>query len=604
MSRGMGRMHFSDEDAKTTKISSAMFRRIIGYFRPYTVQMIVAVVAIFITAVLSLAPPLLLKSIIDTALPNKDLRLLGILVLISILVTVLINLIQVGQTYINTWISKQITFNLKNQMYEHLQGMSLNFFSSAKPGEITTRMTSDIDGIQDIFNSTVTSALNSIFVLITTAAVLIYMNWKLALVSMIVLPLFVFPTRKVGKIRWKIAIKTQEKVSELTQIVQETLGVSGLILMKIFTKEKQEKQHFETANREVIRLQIRESLVGRWFMMSIMIFMMIGPMIVYFYGGWLMIQGQLTIGGIIAFVALLSRLNGPVTQLSNIHIDVTRSFALFGRIFEYMDMRQEIVDQPDAGQLNIQEGRIAFESVSFSYNNAPETLHQVSFTCLPGSITALVGPSGAGKTTITNLIPRLYDATHGEVTIDDVDIRNVTLESLRRNIGIVMQEPYLFNQSIKDNLLYSKSDASDEELVSACKAAYIHDFIMTLPNKYDTVVGNRGIKLSGGEKQRLSIARVILKDPKIIILDEATSSLDSVSEEYIQKAMDPLMIGRTSIVIAHRLSTVLKADNIIVVEDGKIEETGKHEDLLKRDGLYSKLYETQFKTQNKDNSVS
>jgi ATP-binding cassette subfamily B protein len=597
MSHGMGRMRFNDENVNATKISSAMYRRIVGYFKPYILQLTVATVAIFITAVLSLVPPLLLKNIIDIALPNKDLQLLAQLVLISIGTTLLISLIQVGQTYINTWISKQITFNLKNEMYEHLQGMSLSFFSLAKPGEITTRMTSDIDGIQDIFNSTVTNALNSIFVLVTTAIVLIYMNWKLALVSMIILPLFIFPTRKVGKMRWKIATKTQEKVSELTQIVQESLGVSGLILMKIFTKEKQEKQHFEKVNREMIRLQIRESLVGRWFMMSIQIFMMIGPMIVYFYGGWLMIQGQLTIGGIIAFVALLSRLNGPVTQLSNIHIDVTRSFALFGRIFDYIDMRQEIVDRPDASTLTIKEGRITFEVVSFSYTASHETLHQISFTCFPGSITALVGPSGAGKTTITNLIPRLYDATSGIITIDGVDIRDVTLESLRSNIGIVMQEPYLFNQSIKENLLYSKSDATDDELIIACKAAYIHDFIMSLPNKYDTVVGNRGIKLSGGEKQRLSIARVILKDPKIIILDEATSSLDSVSEEFIQKAMDPLMTGRTSIVIAHRLSTVLKADNIIVIEDGRIAETGKHEDLLKKEGLYARLYETQFKTQ-------
>lgn len=604
MPAGLGRIRYVSENDKAPEISKKILLRILSHFKPYMFQLSLTILMILVMSILNLIPSLLLKNIIDVALPKKDIQMLGILVLISISTTILINLIQVGQSYLNSWISKHIIFNIKNRMYHHLQGMSLNFFTMAKPGEITTRMGTDIDGIQDIFNSTIVNALNSSFTLLTTALVLFNMNWKLALLSMVVLPLFIFPTRKVGKVRWKIALKSQEKASELNQIIQETLGISGLILMKIFTKEKQEKLHFEKANKDLIKLQLRESLVGRWFMMTIQIFMTIGPMLVYFYGGYLLIQGELTVGSIIAFVALLSRLYGPVTQLSNIHIDVTRSFALFGRIFEYLDQDQEVKDKDNAIDLPIQAGLIEFDHVHFAYNLNQPILHDISFKAYPSTITALVGPSGAGKTTITNLIPRLYDVGSGTVNVDGINIKDVTLESLRSHIGIVMQEPYLFNASIKDNLLYSKSDATQDEMIKACQAAYIHDFISTLPEGYDTIVGNRGIKLSGGEKQRLSIARVILKNPKIIILDEATSSLDSVSEEYIQKAMGPLLIGRTSIVIAHRLSTILMADNIIVLDKGVLLEQGTHEELLKLNGLYAHLYETQFKTQIKAQEVS
>ncbi|MDP4151995.1 MAG: ABC transporter ATP-binding protein [Bacillota bacterium] len=599
MPYGIGRVRYIDDTQSYPKLSKALFIRVLKYFRPYIKQLAVAVLAILSTSILGLIPPLLLRSIVDTALPQKNIKLLGVLVLISISTTVVISLIQVGQTYLNTWISKHIIYNIKNEMYVHLQYMPLSFFSSAKPGEIITHMTSDIDGIQEIFNTTVVNAMNSIFVLITTAATLIYMNWKLAIIGMITLPLFILPTRKVGKTRWKIALKSQERLAELNQIIQETLGISGSILMKIFTKEKDESAHFEKVNDDVIRLQIKESLAGRWFIMTIQIFMTIGPMLIYFFGGLLLVHGELTIGGIVAFVALLSKLYNPVTQISNIHIDVTRSFALFGRIFDYLDKDQEIVDKPDAEALSITAGEIKFENVYFSYNNSKDALNNISFTAEPGTVTALVGPSGAGKTTITNLIPRLYDVTNGVITIDGIDIRNVTIESLRKQVGIVMQEPYLFNSTIKDNLLYSRKNATDDEIISACKSAYIHDFIMSLPQGYDTVVGNRGIKLSGGEKQRISIARVILKDPKIIVLDEATSSLDSVSEDYIQKAMVPLLKGRTGLVIAHRLSTVLSADHIIVIEDGSIKETGTHEELLRLGGLYTKLYQTQFKAQEK-----
>ena len=595
MKQGIGRLRFADENIEMPKVTKKMLSRILSYFIPYWKRMLLVIGCIIVTSTLGLVPPILIKNIIDKALPQKDFKLLSLFIFVSIGITIILGLLQVAQSYLSIWISKHIMLTMKNQMFSHLQRMSLNFYSAAKPGEITTRLTSDIDGIQDIFNSTVVNALSSIFVLSSTAIVLVTMNWKLAIVGMIILPTFIFPTRKVGKLKWKIATKSQERISDLNQIIQETFSISGAVLTKIFTKEKDEYEKFEQVNEEVANLQIRESIVGRWFRMTITTFISIGPMLIYFYGGYLFIKGEISIGSIIAFVALLGRLYSPVSQLSNIHIDVTRSLALFNRIFEYFDQKQEIEDSRDAIRLETIKGKVDFEKVHFSYNSEVKILEDISFSVDPGTMVALVGPSGAGKTTITNLIPRLYDVIDGSVKIDDQDIRDVTLESLRKQIGIVMQEPYLFNDTIEENLRYGKSDATEEEIIKACKAAYIHDFIMTLPENYKTVVGNRGIKLSGGEKQRVSIARVILKNPRIIILDEATSSLDSVSEEYIQKAMVPLLSNRTSFVIAHRLSTVLASDQILVIENGIVVELGRHQELINKEGLYKQLYETQFK---------
>ncbi len=599
MKQGIGKLRFADETIEMPKVTKKMLSRILSYFIPYWMRMLLVIGCIIVTSILGLVPPILIKNIIDKALPQKDLKLLSLFIFVSIGITIILGLLQVAQSYLSIWISKHIMLTMKNQMYSHLQRMSLHFYASAKPGEITTRLTSDIDGIQDIFNSTVVNALSSVFVLISTAIVLVTMNWKLAIVGMIILPTFIIPTRKVGRLKWKIATQSQEKISDLNQIIQETFSISGAVLTKIFTKEKDEYAKFEHTNEEVASLQIRESIVGRWFRMTITTFISIGPMLIYFYGGYLFIQGEITIGSIIAFVALLGRLYSPVSQLSNIHIDVTRSLALFKRIFEYFDQKEEIEDTRDAIHLKTIKGKVEFEKVHFSYNSEVKILEDISFSVEPGTMVALVGPSGAGKTTITNLIPRLYDVSQGKIKIDDQDIRAVTLESLRKQIGIVMQEPYLFNDTIEENLRYGKSDATEEEIIKACKAAHIHDYIMTLPQNYKTVVGNRGIKLSGGEKQRVSIARVILKNPRIIILDEATSSLDSVSEEYIQKAMVPLLSNRTSFVIAHRLSTVLASDQILVIENGMVAEHGKHEELINKEGLYKQLYETQFKSQTK-----
>jgi len=601
MPHGYRRMHFLDDEEAAPEISRPMLLRIVGYFRPYRARMTVAFLAILLTAIFGLVPPLLLKSIVDTALPDGDLWLLGSLVLLSIGATALQNLIQVGQTYLNTWIAEHIAFNIKNEMYRHLEAMSLGFFSSAKPGEITMRIDGDVDGVEDVFNSTVVNALSSICVLVTTTVALVAIDWRLALLGVVMIPLFVIPTRKVGKVRWDIAGKSQEKKAELNDIIQETMGISGSTLMKIFTTEAREEEKFRDVNGDVIDLQVKETLAGRWFIMTISIFSAIGPMLVYFLGGVLVARGQspLTVGAIVTAATLLTRLYGPVTQLSNVHVDVIRSFALFERIFEYLDMKPEVANRADAVDMSVEKGRVDFHDVRFSYAPSREVLHGISFTARPGEMTALVGPSGAGKTTIANLIPRLYDATGGVVEIDGQDVREVTLESLRRKIGFVMQEPYLFNATIRENLVYGSPDVTREEVEETCKTAYIHDFIMSLPNRYDTVVGNRGIKLSGGEKQRISIARVLLKNPKIIVMDEATSSLDSVSEHYIQKAMVTLLTGRTSIVIAHRLSTILNADQILVVQAGEIVDSGRHAELLAHSDLYRKLYETQFQTQDR-----
>lgn len=597
---GMGRMRFEDENAEKPKLTKQILVRILRYFMPFWKQMILAVTTILIASLLGLVPPIITKNIVDVALPQKNMQLLFLYIATAVGTMLLLQLLHVGQSFLNTWIAKHIIENMKNQMYAHLQDMSLSFFSTTKPGEITTRMTNDIDGIQDVFNSTVINVLNSIFVLATTAIVLVTMNWKLAIVGMVILPLFIFPTRKVGKFRWKLARKTQETISNLNQHIQETFSISGFILMKIFTHEKVEYGKFEETNRKVIKLQIRESLAGRWFFMTLSIFTTVGPMLIYLYGGYLFIRGEITIGVIIAFIALLQRLYGPVTQLSNIHIDVTRSLALFQRVFEYFDKPHEIEDNPGAEAIKTISGDVAFEHVHFSYNKEIEVLNDICFAASSGTMTALVGASGAGKTTITNLIPRLYDVSAGRILIDGIDIRDVTQQSLRSQIGIVMQESYLFNDTIEANLRYGSPDASDEDLIAACQAAYIHDFILGLPEQYRSIVGNRGIKLSGGEKQRIAIARVILKNPRIIILDEATSSLDSVSEHYIQMAMQPLLKGRTSFVIAHRLSTILAADQILVLEKGQIAENGRHDDLLRQNGIYRHLYDTQFRPQSRE----
>lgn len=588
--------HFYRETDEKPHITKALLLRILSYFKPYWKLVCVMFAAIIATSALGIVPSVLTKNIIDTALPKGDLRLLVDLILLIFGAQVVNGLVGVGQSYLNTLVSKNIIRDLRAGMYRHLQGMPLKFFSDVKSGEIASRINNDIGGIESIFSNTFIQIFQGVFVFATTAVTLFYTNWELAVVSMLTLPLFLIPTRKVGKKRWEIASQTQAKLAELTTIITETLNVSGTMLIKLFTREKDKCGEFEAVNNEVTRLGIRETVVGRWFIMTLQTFVSIGPMLIYLFGGLILIRFHtITIGGIVMFVTLVSRLYGPVNTFANIHVDIVRSMALFERIFQYFDLKSEIVEKKDALAKDHIAGRIDFQDVCFSYQENTQTLRDVNLSIEPGQMAAFVGPSGAGKTTITYLVPRLYDVTSGAVRIDGTDIRDLALHSLRGQIGMVTQDTFLFNASIRENLLFARSGVTEAEIEEACKMANIHDFIVSLPKGYDTVVGDRGIKLSGGEKQRISIARTLLKNPAIVIFDEATSALDSNSEALVQKAVEPLLKSRTSLVIAHRLSTIISADVIFVVKDGRIAEHGRHAELLKAGGVYRELYDTQFK---------
>lgn len=581
--------------SKKPNINKNFIFRILNYFKPYKLKLFISILAIMLSSVIGLVPSMILQKIMDVALPNKDLRLLTLFIGLSIGATITMNLLEVLQSYINMNISQEIVFGMKNDMYDHLQNMSTKFYSTEKQGEIITRISSDIDGVQGVFNSTFVNLLDSGFMLVVTLVALFMMNWKLAIVGALTLPFFLISTKKVAGVRWKIAKERQGRLSELNQLIQETLSISGSTLMKIFATEDEEYDKFEKANRKVIDLQVKEAIAGRWMQFTVHTLVELGPMLIYLAGGYLYFTGEITIGMIFTFSALLARLYRPILRISDIHVDIIRSFALFERIFEYFDSEQEIVNETGAEILRVKDGKIEFNNVSFKYDDENEVLDRISFVASPGTQTALVGSSGAGKTTISNLINRLYDIDRGLITIDGRDIKSVTLKSLRKSVGVVTQEPYLFNGTIRENLLYGTRNISEEEMVEASKSAYIHEFVMSLPNGYDTMVGNRGIKLSGGQKQRISIARVILNDPKILVLDEATSALDSISEAYIQKAMKSLLKDRTSLVIAHRLSTIRDSDQILVIEDGKIVERGNHNSLMKSEGIYYSLNQQQFK---------
>ena len=487
---------------------------------------------------------------------------------------------------------------MKNQMYDHLQHMPHSFFTSERQGDIITRMNTDISGVSSVISGTLSSVVSNIATVVTTLVALFSMSWQLALVGIVVIPLLILPTKSVGRTRWQLLSVSQAKNDEMNQLVNETLSVSGSLLVKLFTREKAEYERFVAVNEEVTQLALKEQRSGKWFRVIMGMFTQIGPLLIYFAGGYLIISrtdASLTVGTITATVALVNRLYRPVQSLLDLQVDFTRSLALFTRIFDYFDMVNPIVSPPAGKKPVMRNADVFFNHVSFSYDPEKPLLRDIEFFIPGGKMYAIVGPSGSGKSTIVNLIPRLYDVTGGRVVVGGADVRACDLTYLRGQIGMVTQETYLFNGTIRENLLYAKPDATQAELEEACKTASIHDFIMAQPEGYDTQVGNRGLKLSGGEKQRLSIARVMLKNPKILILDEATSALDSISENAIQHALEVMMKGRTSIVIAHRLSTILKADRILVVKDGVICEQGTHDELLEKNGVYRDLYETQFR---------
>lgn len=586
-----------EEKANRPKITAALLKRIGSYLLPYWKQMVFVLLAIVVSSIFGILPSILTGRIIDDGLYGRNLNILAILILASLGVTILSNLIGVLQSYLNTWIAQHISFDMRNKMFAHLQSMSHRFFTSNKQGDIITRMTSDISGVQMVMTNTLTSIISNVITLVVALIAMYRMNWLLATVALVIVPLFTIPTRRVGKTRWKLTRQSQECNDEINGILNETLSVSGQLLVKLFTNEKHEYGKYENVNRRMIKLNIKESLAGRWFGVVINTLTTIGPMLIYFVGGLLMMKydSDLTVGDITVMVSLLSRMYMPVNMLLNIQVEITRSMALFTRIFEYFDMPVEIKNAPDAIKPSSIKGTLKFENVRFHYLEEKPVLKGISFELKEGRSIAIVGPSGAGKSTIINLIPRLYDVVDGRILLDGTDIRKIDLSFLRKNVGMVTQDTYLFNGTIKENLLYAKFDATDEEIKQACIKANIHDFIMAQPDGYNTIVGNRGLKLSGGEKQRISIARVILKDPKILIFDEATSSLDSISESLIQEAIEPLIKQRTSIVIAHRLSTIMAVDEILVINDGQIVEKGTHNELVSKGGVYTELYETQFR---------
>ncbi|MBP3710370.1 MAG: ABC transporter ATP-binding protein [Treponema sp.] len=603
---GMGRMRggfmTDEEKAAVPKVTVSLLKRIFSYLAPYWKQLALVLFCILLSSIFNLLPSVLTGRMIDDGLINRNLNALIFFIVLSLSVTLAAHLIGVAESYLNTWIAQHITFDMRNALFAHLQKMSQRFFTTNNQGDIITRMTSDISGVEMIITNTFSSIISNVLTLVVALIAMYQKNWILATIGIVIVPLFALPTRKAGKTRWALTREAQKCNDTINGILNETLSVSGQLLVKLFGKEDAEYKKYEDANSSMIRLNIKEKMAGRWFRVVISTFASVGPMLLYLVGGILMMRynAKLSVGDITVLVALLGKMYGPVNQLLNIQVDWMRSMALFTRIFEYFDMPVEIQNDKNAivpkGKAN---GSIEFNDVSFYYNPERTILRNVSFTLKSGDCVAIVGPSGSGKSTLVNLIPRLYDVTGGSVLFDGIDVRKLDLAYLRKNVGVVTQDTYLFNGTIRDNLLYAKPEATERELIDACKNANIYDFIEAQSDGLDTVVGNRGLKLSGGEKQRISIARVLLKDPALLIFDEATSSLDSISEKKIQDAIDPLIEARTSILIAHRLSTILAADEILVLKNGKIVERGKHRKLVKAGGIYTELYETQFKISTK-----
>ena len=572
------------------------WKRIGALFAPYWKQQSLVLACIVLSALIGLAPAYLIAHIIDKAIPHGSLRELAIDVGGMLAAALLTMLFGVLQGYLNSIVGEGIMRDMRTSLVSHLHRMPLKFFTGTKTGEIMNRVSNDVDNIDNVVTGTLTSILTNLVTILTTVVWMFVWNWRLALLSIAVVPLMVLPLAPVGRRMYEIRRKTREKRDEIESITQETLSISGITLIKSFAREAYEKARFYTAGTQLMDLEVHLAMVGRWFIAAITAMVIIGPAIVWLGGGWLALRHAIAVGVVVAFVQYIQgRLYGPAAALAGIQVQIVSALAVFERIFDYLDMKPEEYDPAGAIALPGVAGDIRFEDVTFSYTGDRKILDGISLHVKPGQVAAFVGPSGAGKTTITQLVPRFYDPQSGRVLVDGHDVRDVTLESLRRDIGIVTQETYLFHDTVATNLRYAKPDATDAELHAAARAANIHDFIASLPEGYDTVVGERGHKLSGGERQRLAIARVLLKNPKILILDEATSSLDSHNEAAIQAALVPLMRGRTSLVIAHRLSTILSADVIFVVQGGRIIESGPHAVLLARNGEYARLYRKQFR---------
>jgi len=610
------------DETQVPDVDAALLRRVVRYARPYRGRLVVVLVTIVFITILSLLPPLFMRTLIDTAIPSSDIALVTWLGIGMVAVPLLNGVIGVAQRHATAQMGEGIIFDLRRELFDHLQSMSLGFFTNTKTGELMSRLNSDVVGAQQAVSSTFVTLVSNVFAVAATLFVMVRLEWRLTILAVSILPLFILASRQVGKRLRTVRRHQMEANAEMTGMMQETLSVSGALLVKLFGRSGFESNQFGRRAATVRDLGVRQAVIGRWFFMALGLVSALGTAVTFWLGAVMVINGSLTLGTVVALSAYLAALYGPLSALANARVEFSTSLVSFERVFEVLDLPVDVAAPVSPVTIDHVEGAVSFDHVWFSYDaiesglesvkrfgwgdsgsademvaRAPSgwVLEDLTFSIPSGSTVALVGPSGAGKTTMTYLVPRLYDATRGSVSIDGVDVRHLSPEAIAAAVGVVTQETYLFHDTIEANLRYARPDATTTELVEAARAANILEFIESLPDGMSTRVGERGYRLSGGEKQRMAIARVILKNPSILILDEATSHLDARSERLVQDALEGIMERRTSLVIAHRLSTVLSADLIVVVDGGRIEETGTHAELLAAGGLYSHLFETQFR---------
>ena len=612
-----------DQSQPGPELDRALLKRVFAYGRPYRWLLVGVLATILVVSVLSVIPPLLIRELIDRAIPEAD---VGRLTLLGVGM-VAVPLVNVSVGALQRWMSAKagegIIFDLRRSLYTHLQAMSLRFFTETKTGELISRLNSDVVGAQTAITGTFVTIISNLISVVVILIVMVRAEWRLTLLAVAALPLFVFPARRVAQVLRGITQRQMQHNAAMASILSETFNVSGALLVKLFGRRREEVARFSEEAGMVRDLGVRQALIGRWFFAALGLVGAMGTAAVFWVGGYLVIQGDLSLGTVVMFSSLLVQLYGPLSAMSNARVEFATSLVSFERVFEILDLPHEIVESPDPVDIRPVRGAVEFDRVFFRYHtpgtsglaavsrpwkpqdgdapvaqaSRPWAIEEVTFRIEPGELAAVVGPSGAGKTTVTYLVPRLYDVDRGQVRIDGKDVRDATVGSLEDAIGVVTQETFLFHDTIAANLRYAKPHASQEELEEAARAANIHDFVASLSDGYETVVGERGYRLSGGEKQRVALARVILKDPQILILDEATAHLDSESEALIHEALERVMVGRTSLVIAHRLSTIQAADRILVLDGGRLVEEGTHAELLDSAGLYARLYRTQFRHQ-------